>query len=303
MAYIVKYIKEFTDHEKIKAVCAKDVALGYKVKVFASPKKQCDISMDNVTFEYVDKPMEHAVKAAKELYAEKCQIYLKRAIYSVDPREYDFAEKIRELDYQEAQELSVNGFNGIMYEVFDLAKRNSVRMEVLSLNDSEPTVIKEVSGVGEKIIKSMSKDTDINVVTLTKVPDVKGLVYRIFKVLSDGDIYVDSVLLPAASKMIQDISFCIKGGDRDAVEQLLMSKQKELGFSELVINDDVAKISVMGAGFHTQKGIIARLLQILYENDINITTIFTSEVKISIVVDRCNADKAIRAIHKEMISR
>ena len=81
MAYIVKYIKEFTDHDKIKAVCAKDTALGYKVKVFASPKKQCDISMDNVTFEYVDRPMEHAVKAAKELYAEKCQIYLKRAIY------------------------------------------------------------------------------------------------------------------------------------------------------------------------------------------------------------------------------
>ena len=303
MAYIVKYIKEFTDHDKIKAACAKDVALGYKVKVFASPKKQCDISMDNVTFEYVDKPMEKAVMAAKELCAEKCQLYLKRAIYSVDPREYDFAEKIKELDYQEAQELCVNGFNGIKYYIFDLAKRNSVRVEVLSLHDDEPTVIKEVSGVGEKMIKSMSKDTDINVVTLTEVPDVKGLVYNIFKVLSDEDIYVDSVLIPAASRRMQDISFCIKGGDKEAVEQLLLTHKKQFGFSDVIINEDVGKISVMGAGFHTQKGVAAKLLEILYENDINIITIFTSEVKISMVVDKCNADKAIRAIHKKMISQ
>ena len=65
----------------------------------------------------------------------------------------------------------------------------------------------------------------------------------------------------------------------------------------------MAKISVMGAGFHTQKGVAAKLLEILYENDINIITIFTSEVKISMVVDKCNADKAIRAIHKKMISQ
>ena len=303
MAYIVKYIKEFTDHDKIKAVCAEDIARGYKVKVFASPKKQCDIAMENVTFEYVDKPMEHAVKAAKELYAEKCQLYLKRAIYSVDPREYDFAEKIRELDYEEAQELCVNGFNGIKYYIFDLAKRSSVRLEVLSLHDSEPTTIKEDSGLGEKMIKSMSKDTDINVITLTEVPDIKGLVYRIFKVLSDGDIYVDSILLPSANRRIQDISFCIKSTDKTAVKDLLLSHKKELGFSDIIVNEEVAKISVMGAGFHTQKGIATRLLEILYENDINITTIFTSEVKISMVVDKCNADKAIRAIHKNMIAK
>ena len=303
MAYIVKYIKEFTDHEKIKAVCAKDVALGYKVKVFASPKKQCDICMDNVTFEYVDKPMEHAVKAAKELYAEKCQIYLKRAIYSVDPREYDFAEKIKELDYQEAQELSVNGFNGIMYEVFDLAKRNSVRMEVLSLNDSEPTVIKEVSGVGEKIIKSMSKDTDISIVTLTEIPDKKGVTYHIFKVLSDGDIYVDSIMLPAANQNQQDISFCVKGSDTKMVKDLLSAHKDELEFRDIIVNENVAKISVMGAGFHTQKGVAAKLMEVLYENDINIMTIFTSEVKISVIIDKMQADKAIRAIHRTLISK
>lgn len=303
MAYIVKYIKEFTDHNRIKAVCAKDTALGYKVKVFASPKKQCDIAMENVTFEYVDKPMEQAVKAAKELYAEKCQLYLKRAIYSVDPREYDFAEKIRELDYQEAQELSVNGFNGIKYYIFDLAKRNSVRLEVLSLDDGEPTVIKEVSGVGEKIIKSMSKDTDINIVTLTELPDKKGITYHIFKLLSDEDIYVDSIMLPAASNNQQDISFCIKGGDKAQVEQLLIQNRQQLEFRDIIINENVAKISVMGAGFHTQKGVAAKLLQVIYENDINIMTIFTSEVKISLVVEKTQADKAIRAIHKNLINQ
>ena len=189
-----------------------------------------------------------------------------------------------------------------MYEVFDLAKRNSVRLEVLSLSDSEPTVIKEVSGVGEKIIKSMSKDTDINIVTLTEIPDKKGITYHIFKVLSDKDIYVDSIMLPAANHSQQDISFCIKGGDAKTVSDLLLAHRDSLQFRDIIINDNVAKISVMGAGFHTQKGIATRLLEVLYENDINIMTIFTSEVKISVIIDKTQADKAIRAIHKKLIS-
>ena len=302
MAYIVQYIKDFSDLEKVRAVCEKYTKLAYKVKVFAHSKNVCDICIQDVTFEYTENPMEKAVAAASSLYAEKCQFYMDRGgIYSVDPYLYPQAEKIKELDYDEALELAVNGYNDISNETIDTANRHSVRLEILSLDDSEPTTIKEVAGVGEKIIKSISKDTDIAIVTLTEIPDKKGEVYHIFKTLSDENLYVDSIMLPAANQHQQDISFTIKAEDREKVKTVLEEQQQLLNFKDIIINANVAKISVMGAAFQTQSGIASKLLEVLYKSDINIMMIFTSEIKISVVVEKSHADWAIHEIHKNLI--
>ena len=302
MAYIVKYINDFSDKELIKQACNRELALGYKIMVFSHTDNTCGIKMENVDFVFCTNPTEQAILSAKKLYAEKCQFYVKRAVYSVDPKLYDEAVKLKELDYESAQELSVNGYNEISYYDFNLAKRNSVRMEIMSLNDYDGTVVKEVTTMDENVIKSMAKDTDILVVTLTEIPDKKGATYNIFKTLSDADVFIDSIMLPAANGGQQDISFCIRREDSTAVQQLLLSQQTELQFKNLFISDNVAKISVMGAGFHTQKGIATKVLKVLFENDINIMMIFTSEVKISLVVEKTQADKAIRAIHKNLIN-
>ena len=303
MAYIVKYIKDFSDRELVKQSCDRELALGYKVMVFSHTANACGIEIENVAFVFCDNPTEQAILSAKKLYAEKCQFYVKRAIYSVDPNIYDEAVKLKELDYESAQELSVNGYNEISYYDFNLAKRNSVRMEIMSLADSEGTTVKEVTAMDENIIKSMSKDTDILVVTLTEIPDRKGATYNIFRTLSDADVFIDSIMLPAANGGQQDISFCIRREDRKKVENLLVSEQQNLQYKNLFVSEDVAKISVMGAGFHTQKGIATKVLRVLYESDINIMMIFTSEVKISLVVEKSQADKAIHAIHKNLIGK
>lgn len=302
MAYIVQYIKDFSDTEKVRTVCEKYTKLAYKVKVYTHRQNQCGFCMENVTVEYTANPMEQAVLSAHQLYAEKCQFYMERGgIYSVDPYLFLNAEKIREMDYDEALELSANGYNDISQEVILAAKRNSVRLEVLSFDDDEPTTIKEVAGVGEKVIQSITKDTGLAVVTLTEIPDKKGVTYRIFKALSDEKLNVDSIMLPAANQHQQDISFCINMADRQMVEQVLLEHQSELQFKDIIIKSNVAKVSVMGAAFQTQAGIASRLLEVLYNSDINVMMIYSSEVKFSVILERSHADWAIHEIHKQMI--
>lgn len=302
MAYIVQYISDFSDTEKVRAACKRYTRLAYKVKLYTHSTNICDFCMENVDVEYSENPMEQAVVSAHKLFAEKCQFYMERGgIYSVDPYLFPQAEKIREMDYDEALELSANGYNDISQEVILAAKRNSIRLEILSFDDDEPTTIKEVSGVSEKIIQSITKDTDLAVVTLTEIPDKKGATYHIFKTLSDENLYVDSIMLPAANQHQQDISFCIKAEDRQAVERVLAANQHSLQFKDIIIKSNIAKISVMGAAIQTQSGIATKLLEVLYESDINVMSIFTSEIKISIILERSHADWAIHEIHKKLI--
>lgn len=302
MAYIIQYMEEVSDTEKVLGAIKRYQDLAYKVQVFSPKENCCGIKPDGVQIDFCDNAMEQAVNAAHNLHAEKCQFYMQKgAVYSVDPYLYPDAEKIKELDYDEAMELSVNGYKEIPPEIIDIAKRNSTRLEILSLGDNEGTVIKEVAGVGEKVIKSMTKDTDIAIVTLTEIPDKKGTTYHIFKALSDENLYVDSIMLPAANQHQQDISFAIKAADKQKVLEIMQEKQQELDFRDIIINSNVAKISVMGAAFQTQSGIASKLLEVLYKSDINIMMIFTSEVKISVVVEKSHADWAIHEIHKNLI--
>ena len=302
MAYIVQYIKDFSDIEKVRSVCEKYTKLAYKVKVYTHSENICDLCVENVDVEYSTNPMEQAVLAAHKLYAEKCQLYMERGgIYSVDPYLFPMAEKIKEMDYDEAMELSVNGYNDISQDVILLAKRNSTRLEILSFDDDEPTTIKEVAGMSEKVIQSITKDTDLAVVTLTEIPDKKGVTYHIFKALSDENLYVDSIMLPAANQHQQDISFCIKAEDRQNVERILLENRNKLQFKDIIVKSNIAKISVMGAAIQTQSGIATKLLEVLYESDINVMSIFTSEIKISVILERSHADWAIHEIHKKLI--
>ena len=230
MAYIVKYIKDFSDTGLVRQACSRELGLGYKIMVFSHTDNSCGMEMENVAFVFCDNPTEQAILSAKKLYAEKCQFYVKRAVYSVDPVVYSEAVKLKELDYESAQELSVNGYN-----------------EIMSLTDYEGTTIKEVTTMDENVIKSMSKDTDILVVTLTEIPDKKGSTYNIFRTLSDADVFVDSIMLPAANGGQQDISFCVRKEDSGKVQQLLQYGQEQLQFKKMFL----CTASVIGRKIHS----------------------------------------------------
>ncbi len=303
MAYIVKYIRDLSDKTKIENICLRDVSLGYKVMVFSDCSDKCELQVENTTFTFCHDAKQQAVENAKKHYAEKCQFYVKRAIYSVDPDIYPDAAKIKEMDYEAAQELLVNGYNEIDYNIINLAKRGSVRLEILSLDDSEPTVIKEVAVMDNNIIRSISQDSDIAVITLTERPDRKGETFRILRLLSENDIYVDSIMLSAATAQHQDLSICILRKDRPKVCTILEENRDILEFSNIIVAENVAKISVMGNGFHTQKGVAAKLFEVLYNSDINLMMVFTSEVKISFIIEKSQVNKAIHAIHKNLIAK
>lgn len=302
MAYIVKYFEEFSDIREIVLECEKDINLGYKIDVLSDLENSCDITHENIKFTFCENPMEQAVLTARSLFAEKCQFYLKKGgIYSADLSLYDNPEKIDELDYDEAIELAVSGYDDIDASTISLAKRNSVRLEILSLNDKKPTTIKEAAGTSIKPFKCITKDTDIVIITLTEIPDKKGSTYNIFKTLSDENVYVDSIMLPAANHNQQDISFCIKSNDRQVVVDLLKDTKNCLEFKDLIVNESVAKISVTGDGLCMQPGIATKVLEVLYKCDINVMMIVTTEVRFSVVLDKKYADLAIQAIHKNLI--
>ncbi len=302
MANIVKYFKDFNNIEDIILECENDISLGCKVKVFSDIKNKCKIEHENIDFIFCVDPMENAIITARNIYAEKCQFYIEKGgIYSAENNLYNNPEKISELDYDEAIELSASSYDYVDASIISLAKRNSVRIEILSLKDKVPTIIKEVVGTSEKPFKCITKDTNIIVITLTEIPDKKGATYKIFKTLSDKNVYVDSIMLPAANRCKQDISFSVKSEDKNQVVGLLQDKINALEFKEIIVNENVAKISVIGETLRMQPGIATKLLEVLYRNDINIMMISTTEVRFSIILDKKQADLAIRAIHKNLI--
>lgn len=304
MAYIIKYIKNFPqDIELLKKICADDAAKGYSIVIFSDAIPENPVEIPNATVIICKNAKCKAVEKSIELYAEKCQFYFDRGgIFSIDPREYTAAKKVPNMDYDEALEMTVAGYHLLGEEVISTAKRHSVRLEVLSLEDSEPTVIKEVLGLEGMLVKSVIKDLSIVIVTLTEVPDKKGASYQIFKTLADENIFVDSIMLAAANHSQQDISFAIKADDRNRVGVVLENSKEKLEFSDIIINDNVAKISIIGLGIQTKYGVAAKFLEVMYKNDINVMMIFTTEIKISIVVEKTSADLAVHKIHKEFIN-
>ena len=125
--------------------------------------------------------------------------------------------------------------------------------------------------------------------------------YHIFQAVSDAGINVDMISLPASDYGRQDISFTIHKEDKRTAQRILKEKQAELGYSDVVIKDNVAKISVVGSGVKTSKGVAARVFRILYENNISLRLISTSEIKINVFVDKSVADIAVRKIHQDFI--
>ncbi|MEG0019588.1 MAG: ACT domain-containing protein [Oscillospiraceae bacterium] len=303
MAYIIKYIKKLSHNGRaLEEICKKDIENGYKVRLFFDelPSEKLEIpTVECIACAFAGLA---AVKAAVALYAEKCQFYFERGgIFSIDPKKYSYGKKIPKLDYDEAMELTTAGYHFLGEEVLEYAKRHSVRLEVLSIEDDVPTTIKEVFGLDGMLIKSVIKDPNIVVITLTEVPDKKGMSYHIFKTLSEGNIFVDSIMLPAANHSQQDISFLVKSGDKALVEKVLQENRSRLEFKDIIVNDNVAKISVIGSGIQTQYGVAAKFLEVLYNNDINVMMIFTTEIKISVVVENSKADLAVHEIHKAFI--
>lgn len=244
-----------------------------------------------------------AVAIAASLHAERCQIFTDvEGVYTADPRKVEGAKKLKEITYDEMLELATLGAQVLNNRSVEMAKKYNVEVEVLSSLKRVPgTIVKEVAKMEKMLVRGVTKDTNVTRVSIIGVPDVPGIAFKIFSKLAAKGINVDIILQSVGRDGTKDISFTVSRDNGAAVAEILSTSFEELAGKEIVTDNQVAKISVVGAGMETHPGTAAKMFEALYEIDVNIQMIATSEIKISVLIDEKDADRAVAAVHKAFI--
>ncbi len=245
-----------------------------------------------------------AVAIAAALHADRCQIYTDvEGVYTADPRYIKKARKLPEITFDEMLELATLGAQVLNNRSVELAKKYGVELEVLSsLNPMPGTIVKEVTSEMEgMLIKGVAKDTNVAVISIMEVPDVPGMSFKVFGALARKKINVDIILQSTGRGDNKDLIFTVPKNDAEIAVAVLKENQVRFGGGEIYVDKDVAKVSVVGAGMQSHSGVASRMFEALYENNINIRMISTSEIKISVIIKLDEADRAMAAIHDEFI--
>ena len=246
-----------------------------------------------------------AVALAAALEADLCQIYTDvDGVYTADPRHVKGARKLDEVTYNEMLELATLGAQVLHNRSVELAKKYNVKLEVLSSFTGHPgTKVKGVAKRMEKTaVSSVAKDKDIARIALVGVLNEVGTFFKVFSLLAQNHINVDIILQGIGHEEGKDICFTVAEGDLKKAAELLESHKAELRFARLETNADIAKVSVVGSGMINNPGVAAKLFEALYDAHININMISTSEIKISVLVDKKDADRAVQAVHDKFFA-
>ncbi len=240
-----------------------------------------------------------AVALAAALHADVCQIYTDvDGVYTADPRYVKGAIKLNEITYDEMLELASLGANVLHNRSVEMAKKYHVNMEVLSsLEDKPGTKVKEVAKMEKMLIKGVAKDDDVARISVMGVPDQPGIAYTLFNLLASKKIDVDIILQSIGRDGTKDISFTVPENGLLTAMSVLQENIEMLQAKEINYNTEVAKVSVVGAGMQSTPGVAARMFGALYDANINIKMISTSEIKISVLVEKDKAKLACNAIH------
>ena len=241
-----------------------------------------------------------AVALAAALKADLCQIYTDvDGIYTADPRHVKGAKKLDEITFDEMLELASLGAQVLHNRSVEMAKKYQVNLEVLSSFTKKPgTKVKEVAKQMEKTqISGVAKDKNVARLALVNVEDKPGIAYKVFSLLGQKDINVDIILQSSGRDGNKDISFTVKRSDADLAKELLEEHKASLGFDRIDVNKEVVKVSIVGAGMLENAGVAAKMFGALYDADINIHMISTSEIKVSVLLDESDANAAVQAIH------
>ncbi len=242
-----------------------------------------------------------AVALAVALKADLCQIFTDvDGVYTADPRLVSNAKKLQEITYDEMLELASLGAQVLHNRSVQMAKRYHVDLEVLTSFANVPgTIVKEVVKMEKVIISGVAKDCSIARIALVGLNNEPGVAYQLFSLLAKKKIDVDVILQSIGRGDSKDISFTVDLADCDEAAAVLEANRDELGFDHLDVRKDVAKVSIVGGGMLNPPGIAAAIFQALYEEHINIQMISTSEIKVSVLIDKAQADRAVRAIHSK----
>ena len=245
-----------------------------------------------------------AVAIAAALHADLCQIYTDvDGVYTADPRLVPRARKLDEITFDEMLELASLGAQVLNNRSVELAKKYSVNLEVRSsLTDLPGTIVKEVTDVEGMLIKGVAKDKDVAVISILEVPDVPGASFKVFSLMAQKKINVDIILQSSGKEGHKDVIFTVPLGDAETALALLEENRQRFGCRDIVVDKDVAKVSIVGAGMQSHSGVASRMFEALFEANINIRMISTSEIKISVLIAKADADRAVNAIHDAFLN-
>ena len=244
-----------------------------------------------------------AVALAAKLEADICEIYTDvDGVYTGDPRVIKGAKKLNEITYDEMLELASLGAKVLHNRSVELAKKYNVNLVVRSsMTDAEGTIVKEETKVEKMLVNGVAVDKDVARISLVGVKNEPGVAFKLFSVLSKEKISVDIIIQSIGRDDKKDISFTTTREDLAQTLSLLDQNKERLGFDSVSYNDRVAKVSVVGAGMATNPGVAAKMFEATFDAGINVNMISTSEIKISILVDEKDADRAGNAIHDKFI--
>ena len=242
-----------------------------------------------------------AVAIAAVMHADLCQIYTDvEGVYTADPRKIKNAKKIDVISYDEMLELATLGAQVLNNRSVEMAKKYNIELEVLSSYNRVPgTIVKEATKMEKMLISGIAKDDGVARVAIIGVPDRPGLAFKVFSKLSAKNVNVDIILQSIGRNGTKDISFTVSEDHLQATMEVLTPYVEQIGASSVVYDEDVAKVSIVGAGMETHPGVAALMFEALFESNINIQMISTSEIKISVLIERKDADKAVAAIHNK----
>ncbi len=238
-----------------------------------------------------------AVALAAALNADACEIYTDvDGVYTADPRKVKTARKLDTITYDEMLELATLGAGVLHNRSVELAKKFGVQLVVRSsLNFSEGTIVKEDTGMEKMLVSGVAADADSARVAVVGLEDTPGVAFKLFNLLAKNDINIDMILQSVGRHGTKDITFTCSDENADRAEEIIKNNIGK--FESIDVNKDVAKVSIVGAGMQSNAGVAAKMFEALYDENINIRMISTSEIRVTVLIDEQYTERAMNAIH------
>ncbi len=243
-----------------------------------------------------------AVALAKELNAQSCEIYTDvEGIYTTDPRIEPRAKKIKKITYDEMLEMASLGAQVMQARSIEVAKKFNVPLHVRSSfnKNSGTMIIKEVKNMEDVVVNGVTLNKNQAKITLCQVPDKPGVAVKLFKNLAVAGLSVDMIVQNVSHTRQTDISFTVAKTDSAKASRITKAVAKKIGAGEVLLDEDIARVSIVGVGMKSHHGVAAKMFGILAESEINIEMISTSDISISCIIKKKNAEIAVKKLHEE----
>ena len=240
-----------------------------------------------------------AVALAAALHADACEIYTDvDGVYTADPRIVPKARKLEEITYDEMLDLATLGAGVLHNRSVEMAKKYGVQLVVRSsLNDHEGTIVKEETSVERMLISGVALDKNTARISVIGLKDEPGMAFRLFNMLAKEGINVDVILQSIGRENSKDISFTISRDEADEAVKIIEANKARIGCTGISCNKEVVKVSIVGAGMMSNPGVAAKMFEALFNENININMIATSEIRITVLINEKDAERAVNAVH------